>query len=305
MNERRTIRVGTRRSRLALAQADLVIGLLRAARPGREFEVVGIVTSGDRLSAEGPLPEGKGIFTREIESALLAGKIDMAVHSLKDLPTEMPAGLRIGAVPARGRPEDALISRDGAALAALKPGAVVGTGSPRRAAQLLAARPDLTARDIRGNVDTRLRKLDEGRFDAIILAYAGLERLGLAGRISETLPAEIMTPAPGQGALAVEIRIGDAEMAEFTAAIHCEASAARVAAERAVLKALGGGCRNPVGALADIMPDGGMRLRAVTGVPGGRLVRAVCAGGAGGVDEAERLGRRAVEELAELLDNRK
>lgn len=298
MNTLRSVRVGTRRSRLALAQARLVLEQLRNRWPGRNFEVVGIATSGDRMSAAGgPVPAGKGIFTREIELALLDGEIDLAVHSLKDLPTEVPDGLRIAAIPRRARPNDVLISRDGATFDKLKQGAVIGTGSPRRSAQILAARPDLSVRDIRGNIDTRLRKLDEGRYDAVILAYAGLDRLGLKERISEALPVDVMMPAVGQGALAVEIRRDDAEIAGLLDPIHDERSAACVSAERSLLRALGGGCRTPVGALAEIQPGGRLNLRALLGSPDGKtLLRATCTGP---LENAEDLG---VEAAGKLLD---
>ena len=307
MNTLRKIRVGTRRSRLALAQTNIVAAALRRACPGREFEIVGMATTGDRMSASGEqTPPGKGVFTKEIEQALLEGEIDMAVHSMKDLPTDLPDGLRVGAVPLRAAPNDALVSRDGAALAMLEAGAVVGTGSPRRTAQILAARPDLAVSDIRGNVETRLRKLDEGRYDAIVLACAGLARLGLTGRIAEALPVDVMIPAVGQGALAVEIRGDDAEMEELLGGMHDDASANCVAAERSLLRALGGGCRMPVAALAEVQQDGDIRLRAMVGsVDGKTIYRTACAGPA---PAAERLGRKAAETLLaqggrELLDN--
>jgi len=306
MTALRKIRVGTRRSRLAMAQADIVLSALRKRWPEREFETAGITTSGDRLSAIGaPLPEGKGIFVKEIEQALLESGIDIAVHSMKDLPTETPKGLRIAATPKRARANDALVSRHGETLSALKRSGVVGTGSMRRSAQLLAARPDLRVADIRGNVDTRVKKLDEGLYDAIILAHAGLERMMLGERISEILPVDVMIPAAGQGALGVEIRAGDGEVEELVRALNDEATAACVAAERSVLKSLGGGCANPIAAVAEMQADGTILLRALVGSRDGKTI--VKAQGAGAMKDAEALGLKVARELlsrgaGELLD---
>lgn len=306
MTASRIIRVGTRRSRLAMAQADIVITALRGRWPEREFETAGMTTLGDRLSAAGvPLPEGKGIFVKEIEEALLEGRIDVAVHSMKDLPTVMPEGLTLAAVLKRGRPNDVLVGRYGETLRGLKRGAVVGTSSLRRSSQVLAMRPDLEISEVRGNVDTRLRKLEEGRYDAVVLAYAGLERMGLAERISEVFALDVMIPAVGQGALGVEIRREDEQVAELVGALNDEATAACVAAERGLLAALGGGCANPIGAVAEMGADGTILLRALAGSRDGKTM--LRAQGKGVSGEAEALGGRVAEELLakgarELLD---
>ncbi len=247
------IRIGSRRSALALWQAEHVRGLLHAHHPGLRVEVVHFTTHGDRV-LDRPLPEigGKGLFTQELEEALLAGQIDLAVHSLKDLPTDLADSFVLGAILPRGNPFDALISRKGCTLAALSPGATVGTSSLRRTAQLRAYRPDLRTESLRGNVDTRLRKaLDpEGSYDAIVLAAAGLKRLGRGDAINEMLPPEVMLPAPGQGALAVQCRAGDAQTLEVLAPLDDPATRCAVTAERAFLHRLDAGCRLPVSAYA-------------------------------------------------------
>ena len=211
MTAARTFIVGTRGSRLALAQTALVVDALRAAHPDARFEVREITTQGDRDTK--PLSEigGQGVFTKAIEDALLRNEIDIAVHSMKDLPPRLTEGLTIAAVPKRGDPRDALVTKDGRKLADLTPGARIGTGSARRAVQLRAMRPDVECVDIRGNVDTRIRKVDEGEYDAIVVAMAGLERLGLTARASQIFSVEEMVPSPGQGALAVQVRTDDVE----------------------------------------------------------------------------------------------
>ncbi len=252
--------IGSRGSPLALWQARWVES--RLSEHGLACRIEIIRTTGDKIT-DVPLAKVgvKGLFTKEIEEALLGGQIDLAVHSLKDMPTELPAGLEIGAVPVREDARDAMV---GVRLADLKPGARIGTSSLRRSAQLRRLRPDLTIESIRGNVDTRLRKLDEGQFDAIVMAAAGLKRLGWADRIAEILPPEVMCPAPGQGALAIETRIGETACAS----LEHGPSRAAVNAERAVLAALGGGCQVPIGAYAHI--DGGtLFLAAVVISPDG------------------------------------
>jgi hydroxymethylbilane synthase len=241
----------TRSSALARYQTSHVIRLLQAAWPDLECQEQIITTQGDRV-VDQPLPEigGKGVFTSELESALLVGEVDAAVHSLKDLPVEETPGITIAAVPAREAAFDVLISANGQTLANLPEAARVGTSSPRRGAQLLACRPDLTILPLRGNVDTRLRKLMSGEYDAIILAAAGLTRLGLQGQITEVLPLDVMLPAPGQGALAIQCRAGDKETLELLTAIHDPLTFAAVTAERTFLAELGGGCSLPVGAFA-------------------------------------------------------
>jgi hydroxymethylbilane synthase len=241
----------TRPSALARWQTQHVIQLLQTAWPGLECEEQIIVTTGDRV-IDRPLPEigGKGLFTSELENALLAGEVHAAVHSLKDLPVEDSAGIVVAAIPGRESAFDVLISREGKTLSNLPEGARVGTCSLRRTAQVLALRPDLNILPLRGNVDTRVRKVLDGEYDAIILAYAGVARLGLQVHISETLPLNVMLPAPGQGALAVQCRADDLETIHYLSAIHDPLTSASVHAERAFLAALGGGCSLPVGAFA-------------------------------------------------------
>ena len=251
------LRIGSRGSRLALAQSGAMAEALAAACPGLVYEIVEITTTGDR-TLDSPLPAigGKGLFTREIGDALLRGDVDLAIHSLKDLPASasMP-GLAIAAIPARAPANDALISAGGAPLDGLPEGARIGTSSPRRAAQLLAFRPDLRTESIRGNVDTRIRKLREGHYDAIVLALAGLVRLGLDGEVTQVLPFDVMLPAPGQGALGLEMRAGNAEVASLLALVADPAATACTAAERTLLQALGGGCSLPLGAHATLDGD--------------------------------------------------
>ena len=247
------VRIGTRGSRLALAQAEIV-GHALATR-GIRAEMVIVSTAGDRRSRD--TPWGEGAFVRAIEQALLDGTVDVAVHSAKDVPTEEDPRLRIGGYLPRAEPRDALVlphARLGP-LDDLAPGSVIGTDSPRRRGFLLARRPDLHVRSIHGNVDSRLRRLDAGEVDALVLAAAGLMRLGLAHRISQLLPADLMPPAPGQGALAVQVRMDDALTREMVAAVDDAPTRSAVEAERAALAATGGGCRAPIGMLAEVAGD--------------------------------------------------
>lgn len=246
----------TRPSALARWQTRRVIQLLQAYHPELECREVLITTSGDR-NLDRPLPEigGKGLFTMELEEALLSGGVNAAVHSLKDLPLVETPGIAIAAIPERDAAHDVLVSLDGRTLASLAEGARVGTCSLRRTAQLLARRPDLSIWPVRGNVDTRLKKLFNGEYDAIVLAQAGLDRLGLQSQISEVLSLDVMLPAPGQGALAVQCRAGDMETIELLHTVHDPITASAVAAERAFLSGLGGGCSLPVAAYAE-MSDG-------------------------------------------------
>lgn len=248
----KTLRFGTRGSDLALWQTKHVMTLLQAAQLALQVEYEIIKTRGDEiLDIPLPLVGGKGVFTAELETALHQKRIDCAVHSLKDLPTEQPKGLVIGAVPTRANPADVLISRNGYTLTTLPQGAVVGTSSYRRAAQLLCQRPDLQIRDIRGNVDTRIRKAlaVDGGYDAILLAYAGLERLGHTDVITQVLDFDTMLPAPGQGAIAVQTR-DDPMLLQTLLPIHHVPTAFAVTAERVFLAGLGGGCSVPVAAYA-------------------------------------------------------
>jgi hydroxymethylbilane synthase len=257
------VRIGTRRSRLALAQAEEVASRLRGE--GAEAELVPMVTSGDRgLSPEASPAGVKGLFVHEIVLALQDERIDAAVHSAKDLPSEDPDGVVVAALPERADPFDVLVTRGGD----LEPGAVVGTSSLRRKAQLARARPDLRVREMRGNVDTRLRKLDEGEVDGLVLAAAGLARLGIAPPAAFPLPLEEMVPAPGQGALAVQARAHDHQTLEVLRRIDHSGSRAAFEAERAVMASLGGGCALPLGAYAERRQDG-VRLLAVVVRPDG------------------------------------
>lgn len=251
MGGRRVFKLGTRGSPLAMWQARRVRDLLSKARPAAGIEIVTIQTSGDKI-LDKPLVQigGKGIFTKEIEDALLDGAIDFAVHSFKDLPTKQPGGLAIAAVPERENPFDALVSRGGGSLAELPENPVVATGSHRRRSQVLAARPGATVVDIRGNVNTRLKKFDESDWHALVMARAALERMGWLDRISGTLDPKEMLPAPAQGALAIETRVDDGETIRLLEAVHNADVAASVRAERAFLAALEGGCQVPIAAHA-------------------------------------------------------
>jgi hydroxymethylbilane synthase len=281
--------IGSRGSELALWQARFIAGQL--AEAGFESQIEVIKTTGDHLqTASLTQAGGNGLFTKEIEEALLDGRIDLAVHSLKDLPIELPQGLTIAAVPLRASPFDAIV---GDRLADLERGAVVGTSSPRRAAQLRILRPDLRIAAIRGNVDTRLKKRRNGEFDAILLAVAGLERLGLANEIAEVFTAEQFCPAPGQGALGVETRV-HGEAFEICKRLDHQPSNQAVRAERAVLAGLGGGCQLPVGAYA-IVAGEDLTVSGVVVAPDRPLmIRSQTTGRA---RDAQDLGRRVAEDL--------
>ncbi|HEX3999843.1 MAG TPA: hydroxymethylbilane synthase [Pirellulales bacterium] len=257
-----SIRIGTRSSPLARWQAQWVSDALVDA--GRRTELVPITTRGD-VQQLAPVEQlgTRGVFTKELQRALLANEIDVAVHSLKDLPTEAVPGLILAAVPKRETPLDVVVSRDGSTLTELPAGARIGTGSLRRQSQLLHLRPDLSVSQVRGNVDTRLRKLDEGQFDALILAEAGLRRLGLAHRVTQVLGPDQMLPAVGQGALGLETRAADHATREAVAALDHPASHLAVLAERSLLDSLEGGCLAPIGALATIDSTARMRLQGV------------------------------------------
>lgn len=285
--------IGTRGSKLALWQAHWIEARLREL--GFETSIQVIKTTGDKITDVSLAKVGsdtglKGVFTKEIEEALLDGSIDLAVHSLKDLPTELDKRLTIGCIPERADPRDVLA---GKTLAELKAGDRVGTSSLRRAKQLQILRGDVVIADIRGNVDTRLRKLDEGQFDAILLASAGLHRLGLEGHIAEILEPEAMAPAIGQGALAVEIRADDPAVREALAPLHHQETAAAVTAERALLHALGGGCQVPLGASARVDGDR-LTLNAVVVSESGAVHRAAVEGA---LNDASAIGESAAREL--------
>lgn len=291
------IRVATRGSLLALAQTGMVVDLLKEVNPGTEFELHTFKTVGDKvldvaLSQIG----GKGLFTKELEDALLDGRADMAVHSLKDMPTELPAGLVLGCIPEREDPRDVVITRDGVPFEELPAGALVGTSSLRRVAQLRAQRPDLQYVPIRGNVDTRLRKLDEGQVDALVMAAAGLHRAGFAERITEYLDPAYCLPAPGQGALAIEIRELDSRMGQIVGRIHDTATALEVIAERALLARLEGGCQVPIAAHA-VFDRGHLHLEGLIASPdGSRVIRYEAEGDA---SRARTLGQTVADWLLE------
>lgn len=267
------VRVGTRASRLALWQTDHVMARLQQAWPDLVIERVPITTLGDRVTSV-PISRigDKGVFTRELEDGLRDGTIDLAVHSLKDLPTLPPDGLALGAVLPREDPRDALVTRDGATLAELAPGAGVGTSSLRRRAQLAWLRPDLEIVDLRGNVPTRVGKVLHGQLDAAVLALAGLRRLGLDAHASELFESDRLVPAPGQGALAIQIRRGDAALAARLAPLDDATTRIETTAERALLGYLEGGCQVPVGALARVLPDDGLHLTGLVASLDGRTV---------------------------------
>ncbi|HLJ54412.1 MAG TPA: hydroxymethylbilane synthase [Chthonomonadaceae bacterium] len=289
------IRIGTRGSLLSRTQTDWAAELIRRANPGLTIEIQVIQTTGD-LSRDIPFAAvgTKGMFVKEIEQALLDGAIDVGVHSLKDMPSELPAGLELACVPPREDPLDALLARESTPLDRLAQGAVVGTSSTRRAAQLRAYRPDLRIQELRGNLDTRIRKLDDSRYDAILLAAAGLRRLGWAERITELIAPSVCVPAAGQGALALETRTGDATTLALLQPVHDADAADAVAAERAFLRALGGGCSVPAGAYA-ALHGGDVRLLAMIAAPdGSRVVRAEETGPR---SDAAALGARVADRL--------
>jgi hydroxymethylbilane synthase len=298
----RTLRLGTRASALARWQTDWVRARLLEAWPGLACQVTTLTTTGDRI-LDRPLPEigGKGLFTQELEAALRAGEIDLAVHSLKDLPVDDAPGLVLGAISQRADARDVLISAAGYRFADLPAGARVGTSSLRRSAQLLAARSDLALQPLRGNVDTRVRKALSGEYDAIVLAAAGVLRLGLDAHVGEFLSFDVMLPAPGQGALAVQCRAGDAEVIERLQPLDHTPTRAAVAAERAFLSGLGGGCAVPVAAYAVSREDGSVALTGLVAAPDGAQVIRVEAAGRDPLVLGRDLARLALAEGAGAL----
>lgn len=291
----RTLRVGTRGSALARIQTELVLGHLRERFPDRSFEIVTIATRGD-MEPDRPLHEGSGWFTSALQVALQEGRIDLAVHSYKDLPTARPEGLVIAAVPIREDPRDALVSRGGERLRDLPPRARIGTGSSRRAVQLKAIRPDVEVVPIRGNVETRLRRVFEGEVDAAVLALAGLRRLGREQEVAEIFGIEEILPAPAQGALAVECRADDSEALEVAQAVDEPLLRATVGAERSFLARLEAGCAVPAGAYAEIFGTT-LKLHGLVAAEG-ELVRSKVGGP---IDAWAGLGRQLAEELLSRL----
>jgi hydroxymethylbilane synthase len=291
-----TIRLGTRGSQLALVQSELVAERLRAA--GHEVELVPMVTEGDVRPMD--MSPGEGVFVAAIARALLSRDIDLAVHSAKDVPLEEDLGLAIAAYPERADPRDALITRrGGGSLESLPRRAIVGTDSPRRAGFLLAARPDLRVIPLHGNVETRLRRLDEGAADALVLAAAGIDRLGKQARIDERFEPEVLAPAPGQGALAVQVRRGDARLMELVSAIDDGDIRLAVETERDVLRTTGGTCRAPVGALASVVGEEFALLAGGVNSDGSdKLVERLKGNRGDAAEFAARLGRRLLAEVA-------
>lgn len=287
------LRIGTRASNLARWQADWVAERVRKA--GREVELVPIRTEGD-VHQSGPIAAigAQGVFTKRLQAALLEGQIDVAVHSMKDLPTGRVDGLALAATPPRDAVHDALASAGGRTLHELRPGAVVGTGSARRGSQLLAARSDLTIRGIRGNVETRLGKVDSGEYDAIVIAHAGLRRLGLEARATQVLPLDVMLPAPGQGALAVECRADDASTLAALEPLDHKPTRAAVTAERRALAWLEGGCLAAMGAHAQVVGERLTLAAVVLSEDGSRRLFEEASGDAA---KPEELGERVAYKL--------
>ena len=292
------IKIGSRGSELALWQTHWVRDRLSTYFPGIAFEVVTMKTTGDRI-LDVPLADigAKGLFTKELDQGLLSKRIDIAVHSLKDLPTVLPDGIDLGAVCERWDMRDALVSRDNRTIDNLPEGATVATGSLRRRAQLLSYRPDLKIVDIRGNLNTRFRKFDQSGWDAMILAVAGIERLGWQARIAEKISFDVMLPAVGQGSIAVTSRSGDAPVTIFLKDLEDSATRAAVTAERALLRALEGGCQVPIGALARAAGDMLRIDSCVCSLDGQKVVRDMATGP---VVEAELIGTTLSEKLLEL-----
>jgi hydroxymethylbilane synthase len=301
------VRIGTRGSQLALWQSEFVSTRLRERYPKTEIELVKIKTTGDKI-LDAPLAKigDRGLFVKEIEVALIDGSVDIAVHSAKDMPTEIPPELMLAVYLKRDDPADALITRDGATLETLRPGAVIGTSSLRRRAQLMAFRPDLTFVDLRGNVDTRLRKLEEENLDAILLSGAGLTRLGWGDRITERIPASIVVPAVGQGLIVIETRVDNAAAREFIDFLNDRETAICVRAERAFSDTIGGGCQVPMGAYATVDGEEITLTAVVASLDGERVLRDELTGSALaseqlGVDLARRLMDAGASEILDEI----
>jgi hydroxymethylbilane synthase len=295
---REHIKIGTRGSLLATTQSTWVKNQIEGHHPGVTVELVKILTKGDKI-LDVPLAKvgGKGLFVKEIEEALLRKEVDLAVHSMKDVPSELPDELHLGIIPLRENPHDAFISKEYSALADLPQGATVGTSSLRRRAQLAALRPDLEIVDLRGNLDTRLRKLDEGQFQAIILAAAGLNRLGMSSRATGYFAAGDMLPAVGQGALGIELRKDDTELLDGLAFLNDAETTVAVAAERAFLYRLEGGCQVPIGAYAEVKGDQ-VELTGLVASVDGKIVLKESLTGPG--KAAQELGTQLANKLLDL-----
>lgn len=288
--------IGTRGSKLALWQAEFVKAELERVHPDLDVDLKIIKTTGDAVQNRSLVGLGKGVFTKEIEAALLVNEIDIAVHSLKDLPTELPEGLCVIAIPNRTDPRDVLITSSGLPLEDLVHGAIIGTTSPRRKGQLLNIRPDLQIIEVRGNIDTRLRKLHETDIDGIMLAAAGIKRLLDPELITQYFEVEQMVPAVGQGAIGIEAREGDTDVADLLEPLNDHAAAAEITAERAVLESLGGGCQVPIGAHAR-QTNGKLSLISAVSHPEGAM--RIVENGTGPPDTAQQLGESVAEKLKE------
>jgi hydroxymethylbilane synthase len=297
MTIRTSLRIGTRGSRLALTQTQLIADRIKKKHPGLDIEIVQIRTKGDKLQDVALVSiGGKGVFVKEIEEALLKGDIHIAVHSMKDMPVELPEELEIGAVPQREDPRDVLVSRDGRKIEELRDGARIGTGSLRRTIQLSRLLPDVEVVPIRGNLDTRIRKIETEDLDGIIVAAAGMRRMGLAGQVSQYIPVEWMLPAAGQGILGVEVRRDDRDSKDLVSFLNHADTIIELTAERAFLERLGGGCQVPIGAYCRKQGDR-LILRGLLGtVDGGLIISDEVRGSAG---EAAEMGRKMAETILE------
>jgi len=290
--------IGSRKSKLALFQAQEIIDALRAVYPRLSFEITTVKTSGDRdRKTSLKVLGGKGIFVKELEEALLRREIDIAVHSLKDMPTDIPVGLKLAAVTRRLDPRDVLVSASGVGLSQLPPGSSIGTGSQRRTVQLMNCRRDITVTDMRGNIDTRLRKCYCGEVDSVLMAAAALLRMKLEDRVTEYLATDEFVPAVGQGALGIEVRDNDKQILEIVAPLNHEQSWREVSAERGFLKAMGGGCREPIAALA-VAKGTSLRIRGM--VANSATFEVMYADMKGGSSEAEQLGVRLAQKMMEM-----
>jgi hydroxymethylbilane synthase len=294
MDKPRVITIGTRSSKLALTQTNMIKAALESAHPGLEVRIEHITTKGD-IILDRPLSAigDKGLFVTEIEDAMREGRVDLAVHSAKDLPSDLPEDMVLAAFPPREDPRDALVARNGYTLATLPQGAVVGTSSLRRSCQLRAIRPDLQIKELRGNIDTRVRKLHEGQYDAIVLAAAGLLRIGIGHEISEYLEPDVMLPAVSQGILGLEIRANDPAVAALLAPLNHPEVQAAAEAERAFLARIGGGCQVPIAAYAQLAGDS-ISLKGLIGAIDGRTLRGEISGSA---QDAASLGTQLAEQL--------
>lgn len=302
----RTIKVGSRGSALALTQTKWVVERIKEKHPGVPIEIIIIKTIGDKLP-NAPLSEigGKGVFVKEIEEALLRKEVDLAVHSLKDMPAEIPVGLHMPIVPLREDPRDVLVSRGGKRLDKLPKGARIGTGSLRRGCQLKHWFPHFEIVPIRGNLDTRIRKLETENLDAVVVALAGMNRMGISEKITQIIPGDIIVPAIGQGALGLELRSDDAETAKLVSFLDDAESRIAVQAERAFLKCFGGGCQLPIAARAEVNEDVVNIVAVVASLDGKTLLKDQAAGG---VQHAESLGKRTAQRILkkggkEILDS--